>query len=965
MAKLYPPTISGIIPAFSGGTITVPFSMNRAVSKSEVGGFSLKIKTISNDTIDTIITRGNINSIVAKQYVNFSISENKVTLGQFYKLQLAYIDINNEIGHYSTVGVVKCTIKPTIKIEGLSVVSVNPHQYDYVLIYTGSAQDPTEKLYNYRWIFRDENDQILIDSGVKLHNITLDDSAIMAIEQYSIARDLEEDKIYTIQCYATTTNGIELKTPKYQLQQRHSVMSEIDVDFTATLDYDNGLIRLTFSRSSTPAISGNFLLSRKNIENNIWEPLRRLDFHNILYTSWEYIDYTIEQGKYYYYSLQQYNENNVYSERILSNLIYGDFEDSFLFDGTKQLCVRYNPKVSTYKRDIPESKVDTIGSKYPFFTRNGNVNYKEFALSGLISYQMDPDSMYMDQTSLKYDDYKSDLVSANVNAEREFKNDILDWLNDGGVKLLRTPAEGNYLVRLMNVSFSPIDTLGRMLHNFSCNAYEIDEISNDALNRYGIIDTSENLTSQTRWASVELRNLPTGWQPISTREALSISVVDMIPESKIRLTFENGESEEIAIGITGAFKFEGTKIALIEAFITHEQMPGIITYSYNTAQVSTFGSIDKVKYFDVICRQYIGRTYQFTKRTWETHIITAEDIANRNTLIPEINRTMMAGKTQGVNVPWLREEVIENILDDISDEKIQVSHLYYLRAKAREVRTIYVKSEVNIQSVLEDYAGKNATEYSNAAGLGITFYKDRDCRQPITSLSNYLERIYLYEIREVRHGIDENGNVVDYSSAADFNTKKNSGYYVDAMPDEFYPLTNYMIEGASNWNNELFGEGNNINDDSNKLIFKREKDLFSFVINGTENIDIEDHIIGYYLVDCSSLKSVVPNHGVILEIGYEATEKLFTFEREGSTSTFKKYKDAYDKTRNTFLENRKTANAETKYPAYKYSPAGVPQYSGTYNSDRIVGVIATRYHEMLTELTLTLVNIKLKGGEID
>jgi hypothetical protein len=75
----------------------------------------------------------------------------------------------------------------------------------------------------------------------------------------------------------------------------------------------------------------------------------------------------------------------VYSNRILSNEIYADFEDAFLYDGQRQLCIRFNPKVSTYKRNIPEGKVDTIGSKYAFITRNGNVNYKEFALSGLIS----------------------------------------------------------------------------------------------------------------------------------------------------------------------------------------------------------------------------------------------------------------------------------------------------------------------------------------------------------------------------------------------------------------------------------------------------------------------------------------------------------------------------------------------------------------------------------------------------
>jgi hypothetical protein len=56
-----------------------------------------------------------------------------------------------------------------------------------------------------------------------------------------------------------------------------------------------------------------------------------------------------------------------------------------LFDGKRQLKIKYNPKVSVFKNNILENKVNTIGSKFPFIFRNGTVKYKEFAISGLIS----------------------------------------------------------------------------------------------------------------------------------------------------------------------------------------------------------------------------------------------------------------------------------------------------------------------------------------------------------------------------------------------------------------------------------------------------------------------------------------------------------------------------------------------------------------------------------------------------
>jgi hypothetical protein len=63
--------------------------------------------------------------------------------------------------------------------------------------------------------------------------------------------------------------------------------------------------------------------------------------------------------------------------------------------------------------------------------------------------------------------YSTDLDNNNIFSERKFKLEVLDWLNNGKPKLFRSPQEGNYIVRLMNISLSPQDTIGRMLHTFN------------------------------------------------------------------------------------------------------------------------------------------------------------------------------------------------------------------------------------------------------------------------------------------------------------------------------------------------------------------------------------------------------------------------------------------------------------------------------------------------------------------
>ena len=49
-----------------------------------------------------------------------------------------------------------------------------------------------------------------------------------------------------------------------------------------------------------------------------------------------------------------------------------------------------------------ETKKNTIGGKYPFIFRNGAVEYKEFPISGLISYLMDEDEFFISKKNDLY-----------------------------------------------------------------------------------------------------------------------------------------------------------------------------------------------------------------------------------------------------------------------------------------------------------------------------------------------------------------------------------------------------------------------------------------------------------------------------------------------------------------------------------------------------------------------------------
>ena len=205
MAKLYPPVIEGTIPAFSGTSIEVPFSMNRAVSTSEISGLVLKIKKINGTVIGTATT-----SILTSP-ASFSVAGFKLAQGEYYKVQLAYVEkFTKEIGYFSTVGVVKYTSTPSVFIEGLNAIASNSHNYIYTGvyrqakydtskgIYDTSSYDTTEKLYSSRFYIYDENYNLIKDSGEILHSVNGDTSPYEAVDTFEYNDDFELDKSYYI-----------------------------------------------------------------------------------------------------------------------------------------------------------------------------------------------------------------------------------------------------------------------------------------------------------------------------------------------------------------------------------------------------------------------------------------------------------------------------------------------------------------------------------------------------------------------------------------------------------------------------------------------------------------------------------------------------------------------------------------------------------------------------------------------
>lgn len=472
--KLFPPSIDGKLPAQVGDQLKIPFIHSKAVETSDYTGLMLKITSpFSGNQIAILEGEHPLSNIAT-----FTLPEgHPLIIGQYYKVQLAYGTGASgalEPGYYSTVGIFKYTEIPTINLEISTFGTKITGQY------MPPAADKTEKVASYRFDIYDGT-RLFDTSGEILNNASGNTHEFIVNKMYEL------DKQYQIAYTITTINSLtvrkELKFTISKFELESDDWASIG-NLQVLVNSENGYNNIIFTTEMT---DGNFRLVRNNMGMD----------KEVLYIatgSFVYNDYAIEQGGIYEYNIYYEYCNPDSEQTVMGYLkpvtVFSDFEDMFLSDGERQLAIRFNPKVSNFKEVVTESKLNTISSQFPVFFRNGSTKYKELSIAGLISYYMDNDELFL-TTPIEWK--TTNLTGENIAAERQFKLEVLTWLNNGQPKLLRTPAEGNYIVRLTNISLSPDDKLGRMLHSFTATASEIAEYNRKNLVHHKLLlgQTSE------------------------------------------------------------------------------------------------------------------------------------------------------------------------------------------------------------------------------------------------------------------------------------------------------------------------------------------------------------------------------------------------------------------------------------------------------------------------------------------
>ena len=490
--------------------------------------------------------------------------------------------------------------------------------------------------------------------------------------------------------------------------KKDTVRPSINATLHAEVDYNDGFIALSLIPNDDNFYSGNFAIARSSSKDNFatWDEICKFSLNRESPLRNLFKDFTVEQGIRYCYSLQQYNTRGLYSNRMLSETLYADFEDMFLYDGERQLKIRFNPGVSSFKNDILESKQDTLGGRYPFIFRNGNVNYKEFPITGLISYLMDDQAYFLPKSDLgALEQETTDLVSDNIRAERMFKLSVMEWLNNGKAKLFRSPTEGNYVVRVLNVSLSPNTVVGRMLHSFSATAYEVGDTSFSSLEEFGLFKTPNLETTIMRFKTIMLDTVSL---PQWVQDARNSYLNTPPPIEQIKS--HSGETNALAgvpSGYLGVFDGVAPDTIFGLRFVSTSGTESIEYIRIGETQIYQVNAGD-----NMLAAIYPIWTPNISKdNTSERKFDGSFTLGYYTAAVTDNFSDISNFETEDRMTQFFG--LHENIIEELEDFRTSVGKLYWLKFQVRDIKPIYINKDLEDQ----DNCGKIYSDAYNQVSI--------------------------------------------------------------------------------------------------------------------------------------------------------------------------------------------------------------------------------------------------------
>lgn len=537
---IFPPIVDTYQKAFviDGDKIAGTPAIKISYSQSPVVGGTGSIEvSIRNQYNNLSVLKNGKDTITAKYgtdskdpYIYILQNEVNVGLNQWYRIQLRYNN-NGEYSEWSTVTLIKAISAPSIKLappfakkEEETSIEVNSQSVTVQGSISFDNKNDDETLQSYE-IELLQGDTVIEKSGV----LYPDPFNARAIGPYQLKSTLQflNNTNYTLNI-KYTTKGFYTNEPNTEdgssvtFTYSKGTPKSLLGDFFVTANNNKGYNEIQIGLYKNDYIDNKiFKIQRSSYRNNyttretlfiidlikyngqyptvpLRNPYTEVNSQNYNFSQ-VFADTTAEPGILYRYYLVDINgadyewktgdgKSSTYLECML------DTEHIFFTDINSQFRLNLNPNISNFKYVVQESITDTLGSAFPFVRRSGHTKYRQFSIYGTICGYGDDEGIFLSKNFASlilsqdfYDRYKARNRIMPWNDyifEKQYRDKAIEFLMDGKPKLFKSFTEGNMIVALTAVSFTPNKQLDRNIYDFSATVTEIAECTVENCQKY-------------------------------------------------------------------------------------------------------------------------------------------------------------------------------------------------------------------------------------------------------------------------------------------------------------------------------------------------------------------------------------------------------------------------------------------------------------------------------------------------
>lgn len=532
--KLYAPQVRAIQPAFvydtdnlDSGKVRIYFSLSpynslsnfthirmTAIDPNQASTWGTNTILINEQSF-LDIDKNILISLENSEYFYFDFNLNNfklLTKNQYYQIQLRLVN-EEQVSDPSQISLIRPIGQPTLNIGIEDNATINELKVVSGNLNYEEELDEVETLAKYNIKIKHDGQEVY--SLKNIYNM-LGNSFSSKINYL-----FKEGKTYSVEVDYETLNG-------YKPEESTSVNFTFSSGNPSADESKKLLLELIPQEGAVQGLvivsnPGTYYIQRSNESSKFlaWEDIFQIEKEGNISQNLIIKDYLTEGGNLIYKYRVRYKLGETIFIVYPESQILVNFDDIFLTDETGQLGIRFNTNVSGLKYVTQESITNTLGGKYPIIRKNAQTKYRQFNLSGTLyfdcvdignnkdfqdsSNRIYTDSFFEDETiylMLKpekafefWDQYSwdsdDDIKGEKLIAyQKRFRDAAMDLLTNGKPKLFRSPTEGNMLVSLSNISFTPNKTLGRNVYDFSATVTEIAEPTVENLGKYKIITRS-------------------------------------------------------------------------------------------------------------------------------------------------------------------------------------------------------------------------------------------------------------------------------------------------------------------------------------------------------------------------------------------------------------------------------------------------------------------------------------------